>query len=92
MAHQAQDTFVAQMPDGSDHFVTKGDVLGDNHPLVKRDRERDGGGVLFKPLDVGDDAPPAKSAPAKAPAAKAAPPAKADVKVAGNVKAAGKVT
>jgi hypothetical protein len=85
VAHQAQDTFVAQMPDGSDHFVTKGDVLGDNHPLVKRDR--DAGGVLFRPLDVGDDdeKPPAKSAPAKAPAAKAVAAAKADVKAAGKV-------
>lgn len=77
---QAADTFVATMEDGSDHLVTKGQVLPWGHPLVKRDR--DGSGTLFRPLDLGGDDPddepaPAKSAPAKA---EAPAPVKAEAK------------
>ena len=64
---QATDTFVATMPDGSDHLITKGQVLPSGHPLVKRDR--DGSGTLFRPMDLGgeDDEEPG-SGPAEAPA------------------------
>ena len=48
MAHQAQETFVAELPDGPLR-VTRGEVLADNHPAVKLD---DGRGLLFRPLDV----------------------------------------
>lgn len=58
MAHQAQDTFVAMLADGSQRFVTRGEVLPDNHELVRRDR--DGGGVLFRPLDLGEEEPAVK--------------------------------
>ena len=86
MAKQAQDTFVAQMDDGSDQLITKGQVVSDSHELVKRDRK--GAGILFRDLDLGDaDESPAKSEPAKA--APAAATAKAAVKPAG---AAGKST
>jgi len=80
MPQQAQDTFVAQLGDGSDRLVTKGEVFSDSHELVKRDQ--DGSGVLFRPLDLGDDdaKPPAKS-PAKAEAPKAAAPVKPAPKV-----------
>ena len=80
MAQQSQDTFVAQLADGSDFLVTKGQVLADGHELVKRDQA--GSGVLFRPLDLGDDdaKPPAKS-PAKAEAPKAAAPVKPAPKV-----------
>jgi hypothetical protein len=80
---QATDTFVATMSDGSDHLVTKGQVLPFGHELVRRDRE--GSGTLFRPLDLGgEDEPepksdPAKTAPppepVKAPAAKGTPKA-----------------
>lgn len=53
MAMQAQDTFVAVLDDGTERFVAKGDVLPDGHELVKRDRK--GSGLLFKPLDLGDE-------------------------------------
>ena len=46
---RAQDTFVAQLDDGTMAFVTKGDTLPGTHELVKRDL--DGSGVLFRPLD-----------------------------------------
>jgi hypothetical protein len=76
---KAQDTFVAMLGDGSQKFVTKGDTLPDSHELVKRDLA--GGGLLFSPLDTGDDEAPAKSVPAKAPAAAKAPPVKPAGKV-----------
>lgn len=70
MAQQAQDTFVAELDDGTIRRVTKGEVLADRHELVKRDQA--GAGVLFKPLDLGEDEkPPAKSASRAS--AKAAP-------------------
>lgn len=54
----AQDTFTAQMPDGSFKHVTKGDWLPDNHELVKRDADPAlGSGVLFKAAEVEDDKP-----------------------------------
>ena len=56
MAHQAQDSFVAEI-DGSPLFVQRGQVFADNHPVVKLD---DGRGMLFRPLDI-DAAPPAKA-------------------------------
>ena len=62
MAHQAQETFVAEV-DGGPVLVTKGAVFADSHPAVKLDGGR---GLLFKPLDV-DDKP---AAPAKGRAAK----------------------
>jgi hypothetical protein len=63
---QATDTFVATMENGSDHLITKGQVLPFGHPLVKRDR--DGSGTLFRPLDLGGEDEPEepKSEPAKA--------------------------
>jgi hypothetical protein len=64
MAQQATDTFVITMPDGAMHRVVKGEVRSDNDPLVKHDQA--GAGVLFRPLDLGDEKPPAKSEPAKA--------------------------
>lgn len=80
MPMQAQDTFVTVLNDGTERFVAKGEVLSDSHELVKRDQK--GAGVLFRKLDLGDEAP-AKSEPAKA-EAKAAPvraaPARAQAK------------
>lgn len=77
MAHQAQDTFTVELKDGSWLRVSKGEVFADSHEVVKLDAGR---GLLFKPLDFGEDEkPPAKRQPAKAEPAKAAP-----------VKAAGK--
>ena len=72
---QAQDTFVAEMDDGSQVRVTKGEFLPESHPLVKRDQ--DGSGTLFKQVYLAEDERPApKSAPAKAEAkAEAAKPA-----------------
>jgi hypothetical protein len=57
MAHQAQETFVAEI-DGAAQLVQKGTVLGDKHPLVKLDAGR---GLLFKPLDVDEAEPPRKT-------------------------------
>jgi hypothetical protein len=64
---KAQDTFVAQLADGSQRFVSKGETLPASHELVKRDQAGDG--VLFRPLDADEEetvAPAPKSAPAKA--------------------------
>ena len=63
MAHQAQDTFVATMPDGTMRRVIKGEVLADRDDLVKLDQAGDG--VLFKKLDLGDDVPPEKRGPGR---------------------------
>ena len=69
MARQAMDTFIAILDDGSDRVVHRGEVFPDGHELVKRDAA--GSGMLFRPLDLGDDDPkPAKKT--AAPAAKAA--------------------
>lgn len=58
MAHQAQDTFTAEI-DGTPLFVQRGQVFADNHPVVKLDAGR---GLLFKPLDL-DQPPPSGKAP-----------------------------
>jgi hypothetical protein len=58
--HQSQDSFVAELGDGSQLRVMKGDLLPAGHELVRRDA--DCSGTLFRPLDVGDDdAQPARS-------------------------------
>lgn len=57
MARQAQDTFIAVLDDGTERLITKGTVLPDSHELVKRDSK--GSGSLFRPLDLGEDEPPA---------------------------------
>lgn len=68
MAMQAQDTFIAVLADGTERLIAKGQVLPDGHELVKRDAK--GAGVLFRPLDLGEDdagaKPPAKPAPKSA--------------------------
>jgi hypothetical protein len=68
----AQDTFVAQLKDGSSLRVQRGSTWPARHEVVLKDGGR---GHLFKELDTGEDeqpAPaPAKSAPAKAEAPKA---------------------
>jgi hypothetical protein len=51
MAHQAQDTFVAEV-NGAPVVVLKGSVWADTHALVKLDAGR---GLLFKPLDLGEE-------------------------------------
>jgi hypothetical protein len=56
MAKQAMDTFVAMLDDGSQRFVTKGEVFPDKHELVKRDAANSG--TLFRDLDLGDEEPP----------------------------------
>jgi hypothetical protein len=71
MAQTAQDTFVAQMPDGSSVFVQKGSTWADKHAVVALDK---GSGRLFKPLDLGEDEKPPPKSAAKA------DPAKAEVK------------
>lgn len=61
MAQVAQDTFVAQLADGSSLRVTRGSTWPNHHEVVRMDGGR---GYLFKPLDIdGDDAP--KSDPAE---------------------------
>lgn len=67
MAQQAQETFVAELKNGSSLRVAKGEVFPDAHELVKRDQA--GSGTLFKPLDLGEDEP---AAAAKGRAAKGA--------------------
>jgi hypothetical protein len=84
---QATDTFVATMEDGSDHLVTKGQVLPFGHPLVKRDR--DGSGTLFRPLDLGAEDEPDEE-PKSEPEAKAAQePVKGTARAAGKAAARG---
>ena len=58
MAYQAQDTFVADLKDGSTRRVTRGEVFPDGHELVKRDLA--GSQTLFKPLDLGESPLPVK--------------------------------
>lgn len=53
MAHRAQDTFVATMPDGTMRRVNKGDILADNDEMVKHDQAGDG--VLFTKMNFGED-------------------------------------
>jgi hypothetical protein len=74
---QAQDTFVMEI-DGIPHGVTKGEVLSEDHPVVRHDMAN--GSLLFAPLDLGEDEKPAKSAAKDDPAPKkaAAKPASKD--------------
>lgn len=62
---RAQDTFVAQLKDGTQRMVTKGETLPDSHELVKRDLA--GSGTLFKALDQDEEAAPKSPAKAAAP-------------------------
>ena len=62
VAHQAQETFVAELADGP-LLVTKGQVFADGHEAVRLDAGR---GLLFRPLDLGEAEIPARAAPAKA--------------------------
>jgi hypothetical protein len=54
VAKQATDTFVADMKDGTQHFVTKGQVFTDGHPIVKHAPN------LFVDFDTGEEAKPAR--------------------------------
>lgn len=62
--YRAQDTFVAGMPDGTEHLIRKGDPLPESHELVKRDQaasKADPGRLpLFALLDDGEPEPAAK--------------------------------
>jgi hypothetical protein len=61
VAHQAQETFVAEV-DGAQMLVTKGQVFSSSHAVVKLD---DGRGLLFKPLDVDDKPVPVRGRAAR---------------------------
>jgi hypothetical protein len=61
MAHRAQDTFVATLPDGTMRRVSKGDILADNDEMVKHDQAGDG--VLFVKLNFDEAEEPAPKAP-----------------------------
>jgi hypothetical protein len=61
--YQAQDTFIATMPDGTDKLVKKDDPLPETHELVKRDLA--GSGTLFRPLDDGAPVAARRTARAK---------------------------
>ena len=76
MAKTAQDTFVAQLKDGSSLRVQRGSTWPDKHEVVALDGGR---GHLFKDLDLGESEPePApKSAAEAAPAGEKAAPVKA---------------
>jgi hypothetical protein len=66
MAYQSMDSFVAELGDGSEMRVMKGEVLPDAHELVKRDLK--GSGTLFRKLDLEEEPPPGpkpKVAPAR---------------------------
>lgn len=58
MAHQAQETFVAELKSGP-LLVQKGQVFADGHEVVKLDEGRE---LLFKPLDLGEQVFPARPA------------------------------
>lgn len=59
--YRAQDTFVAGMPDGTEHLIRKGEPLPESHELVKRDlaaSKADPGRLpLFALLDDGEPEP-----------------------------------
>jgi hypothetical protein len=78
MAKTAQDTFVAQLKDGSSLRVQRGSTWPDKHEVVQLDGGR---GHLFKDLDLGEEEPaPAPKSAAKAedgPAQEKAAPVKA---------------
>lgn len=58
----AQDTFSADLADGTPRFVTRGEPLPESHELVRRDldasRRNASRTPLFKPLDSADDDEP----------------------------------
>lgn len=55
MAQVAQETFVAELADGSSLHVARGSTWADRHEVVRMDGGR---GHLFKPLDLDEaDAP-----------------------------------
>lgn len=54
--YQAQETFTADMKDGSVRRVTVGEPLPETHELVKRDLA--GKQILFKLLDPGEEETP----------------------------------
>lgn len=84
---EATDTFVAQMADGSERHVVKGQPFPDRHELVLRDADpKTGSGILFRDADYGADEGPAKSAP-EAKAEAKAEPVKAEAKAAARGKA-----
>ena len=62
MAQQAQETFVAELK-GGPLLVQKGQVFADRHEVVQLDAGR---GVLFRPLDLGDEEAPKSAAKARA--------------------------
>ena len=64
MTYIAQDTFTAELKDGSSLLVVKGSPWPDRHEVVLKDGGR---GLLFKPLDDGSGQPPE---PAAKPAAR----------------------
>lgn len=59
MAQVAQETFVAELSDGSSLHVARGSTWADRHEVVRMDRGRN---HLFKPLDI-DEADAPKSEP-----------------------------
>ena len=65
MAYQAQESFHAVLDDGTERFVTKGEVVPDGHELVRRDARGDNP-HLFRRLDLDDRLPEPKKAEAKA--------------------------
>jgi hypothetical protein len=74
MAHQAQETFVAETESGP-QLVQRGQVFADSHALVKLDAGR---GLLFKPLDIdGEEPQVAKRLRSRRAPAAAPPPAPA---------------
>jgi hypothetical protein len=70
MAMQAQDTLHADMPDGTQMVINRGEILPDDHLLVKRDREAQAAAdkekrervPQFKPFSLGETAPKARAA------------------------------
>lgn len=63
MAQVAQETFVAELADGSSLHVARGSTWADRHEVVRMDGGR---GHLFKPLDIDDaeaDAPKSEADP-----------------------------
>jgi len=58
MAQVAQDTFVAELEDGSSLRVQRGSTWPDKHEVVRMDGGR---GHLFKPLDIDGEADAPKS-------------------------------
>ncbi|HEY5989173.1 MAG TPA: hypothetical protein VIV12_22750 [Streptosporangiaceae bacterium] len=84
---RAQDTFVADLADGTSVRVVKGDPFPASHELVRRDREHVASAgkagtdraPLFKAMDMGEEEVPA-AAEAPAPKAKASRAAAAKAK------------